>query len=71
MSNSEDEKKHLRFLAACEQAGAGMRNVASVVSSYFLALVEAGLTRTEAIQLTVEYQNYLFELSKTVTTKEP
>ncbi len=62
--SSEDEKKHLRFLSACEQAGAGMRSVATVVSSYFLALVEAGLNREEAIQLTIEFQKYLFDLSK-------
>lgn len=70
MNNSEDDKKHLRFLAACEQAGAGMRSVATVVSSYFLALVEAGLAREEALQLTVQYQNYLFELSKILPLKD-
>lgn len=62
--NSEENKKHLKFLAACEQAGAGMRSVATVVSSYLLALVESGLTREEATRLTLEYQNFIFELAK-------
>lgn len=58
--SSEEEKKHLRFLSACEQAGAGIRSVAVIVASYFSALVESGLTREEAVKLTTEYQSFLF-----------
>lgn len=62
--SSEEERNNLKFLAACEQASAGMRNVATIVSSYFLALTSAGLTSEESIRLTIEYQNFLFSLSK-------
>ena len=62
--SSEEERKNLKFLAACEQASAGMRNIATIVSSYFLALTSSGLTSEEAIQLTTEYQKFLFSLSK-------
>jgi hypothetical protein len=61
--SSEEEKKSLRFLAACEQASAGIRSVAVIVASYFNALVESGLTREEAVSLTAEYQKFLFNQS--------
>lgn len=62
--SSEEEKRHLRFLAACEQASASMRSVATMVSAYFSALIESGLDRQEALSLTIAYQNFIFNLAK-------
>jgi hypothetical protein len=62
--SSEEQKKQMRFLAACEQASASMRNVATMVSAYFIALTESGLDREEALTLTIAYQNFIFGLAK-------
>lgn len=62
--SSEDQKRQMRFLAACEQASASMRNIATMVSAYFVALTESGLDRQEALTLTIAYQNFIFGLAK-------
>lgn len=55
----EEKNKNdsLRHLQACDQAGALMGHIAIVISSYFKALVENGLSREEALLLTNSYQN--------------
>lgn len=53
------KKDSLRHLQACDQAGALMSHIAIVISLYFKALLENGLSREEALFLTNSYQNIL------------
>ncbi len=57
-----DYSDYFKNLAAFEQAGAGLRPVASVLASYMNALVEQGLERGEAIVLVKELQDRIFEV---------
>ena len=58
MDEKEKQRRDsLKHIQACDQAGALMVNIALVMSSYFKALVENGLTREEALILTNSYQN--------------
>jgi integrase len=68
--SSEEQKKHIRFIAACEQASATMRNVAMLVSAYFTALVESGLSRDEALSLAKSYQDFIFSMINIDDIKE-
>ena len=58
MDEKEKQRRDsLKHIQACDQAGALMVNIALVMSSYFKALIENGLTREEALILTNSYQN--------------
>jgi hypothetical protein len=58
MDEKEKQRRDsLKHIQACDQAGALMVNIALVMSSYFKALIENGLTREEALMLTNSYQN--------------
>jgi hypothetical protein len=58
MDEKEKQRRDsLKHIQACDQAGALMVQIALVMSSYFKALVENGLTREEALMLTNSYQN--------------
>lgn len=58
MDEKEKQRRDsLTHIQACDQAGAAMVNIAIVMSSYFKALIENGLTREEALTLTNSYQN--------------
>ncbi len=58
MDEKEKQRRDsLKHIQACDQAGALMVNIALVMSSYFKALIENGLTREEALTLTNSYQN--------------
>jgi len=58
MDEKEKQRRDsLRHIQACDQAGALMVQIALVMSSYFKALLENGLTREEALTLTNSYQN--------------
>jgi hypothetical protein len=58
MDEKEKQRRDsLRHIQAFDQAGAFMVQIALIMSSYFKALLENGLTREEALKLTNSYQN--------------
>jgi len=59
--DSEKNKDYFKMIASLEQASAGMRSVAGLVSSYFNALLESGFKREEAFELSREYQTCIFK----------
>lgn len=64
MDEKEKQRRDsLKHIQACDQAGALMVHIALVISSYFKALIENGLTREEALLLTTSYQNILLSNS--------
>ena len=60
MANQDD---YYRKFSSMEQAATGMRPVATLMSTYFNALIENGLTRPEALKLTESYQNLFLRAS--------
>ena len=58
--NNED---YIRRLLSFEQAAAGMRPIASMLFGYFNALVESGFNRNEALQLTINLQDKIWDIS--------
>jgi hypothetical protein len=58
----KNEDEYLKKLASIEQAATNMRPVASVITTYFHALVDNGLTRPEALQLVKDYQLLLIQM---------
>ena len=67
--NDKFKKDSLRHLQACDQAGALMSHIAIVISLYFKALLENGLSREEALYLTNSYQNIL--ISNSINNVKP
>lgn len=60
MLNNDD---YLKKFSAMEQAATGMRPVATLMSTYFNALIENGMTRPEALVLTKAYQKIFINFS--------
>lgn len=58
--NNDD---YLRKFSAMEQAATGMRPVATLMTTYFNALIENGMTRPEALDLTKAYQKIFIRFS--------
>jgi hypothetical protein len=58
----KNEDEYLKKLASMEQAATNMRPVASVITTYFHALVDNGLTRPEALQLVKDYQLFIIQM---------
>lgn len=58
--NNDD---YLRRLSAFEQAGAGMKPIAEMLFTYFSALVECGFHRDEALRLSMNLQDKIWEIS--------
>lgn len=52
-----------KMIAQMDQAGEAVKLIAPVVSAYFVALLNQGFTREEALSLTLAYQNMLFLLN--------
>jgi hypothetical protein len=44
-----------------DQTGAAIRDIASQVGIYFKCMVSLGMTRAEALQLTISYQTQLLQ----------
>lgn len=63
MKNNNYNDDYFRRLSAMEQAAAAMRPVAGIITGYFNALVENGLTREEAMTLTKDYQGFFWNMS--------
>jgi hypothetical protein len=60
-NNNNDD--YFKRLSAMEQAAAAMRPVAGIITGYFNALVDNGLSREEALSLTKDYQNLFWTMS--------
>jgi len=56
MGGLDDIARELKTNADFDQGLAAMLNFARTVASYHATLVEAGLTRDEALALTLDYQ---------------
>lgn len=59
MANKDD---YLKRLAAMEQSITAIRPIACLMSTYFNALVESGMTRQESLALTKKYQEFFFDV---------
>ena len=56
--NDPDPQEQLAALrAATDQWKEGIKELAGVIGAYFVALVELGFERAEALQLTLSYQS--------------
>ena len=60
MLNNDD---YMRKFSAMEQAATAMRPVATLMTTYFNALIDNGLTRPEALILTKAYQKIFINYS--------
>lgn len=62
MKNGNNDD-YFKRLSAMEQASAAMRPVAGIITGYFNALIENGLSRDEAMILTKDYQTLFWTMS--------
>jgi hypothetical protein len=65
---NDDAIKKLLFNAQADQAMEAMKTCAVMMTGYFNLLLDGGLKRREALELTLEYQQILLTMSKPDTT---
>ena len=54
------ESDPLQTQIECEQALAGLENLAALLGGYFKKLIEEGFDREEALEIVIEHQSLIF-----------